>query len=75
MTLNELMPGEKARVIKVEGSGAVRRRILDLGITKGSTLCVRKLAPLKDPMEITIRGYELSLRKSECETIVVERLA
>ena len=60
------------KVKKIEGSGAVRRRIMDMGITKGSEIYVRKVAPLGDPIEINIRGYELTLRKYDAEMIVVE---
>jgi len=59
-------------VVKIHGEGAVRRRIMDMGITKGVEIHVRKVAPLGDPMEITVRGYELSLRKADAESIEVE---
>ncbi|MEY8308238.1 ferrous iron transport protein A [Erysipelotrichaceae bacterium 51-3] len=74
MTLNELHPGDKARVIKIAATGALKRRIMDMGLTKGCQLLVRKLAPLGDPMEINLRGYELTLRKQECEAIQVEKI-
>ncbi|PKK39952.1 Ferrous iron transport protein A [Clostridiaceae bacterium JG1575] len=64
--------GTKVTVVKLHGQGAVRRRIMDMGITKGVDVFVRKVAPLGDPMEITVRGYELSIRKSEAELIEVE---
>ena len=70
--LNEVKCGETVKVKKVEGAGAVRRRIMDMGITKGSEVYVRKVAPLGDPIEINIRGYELSLRKYDAEIIIVE---
>ncbi|EKY28423.1 ferrous iron transport protein A [Clostridium celatum] len=70
--LNEVKCGETVKVKKVEGAGAVRRRIMDMGITKGSEVYVRKVAPLGDPIEINIRGYELSLRKYDAEMIIVE---
>lgn len=70
--LKEIKCGETVKVKKIEGSGAVRRRIMDMGITKGSEVYVRKVAPLGDPIEINIRGYELSLRKFDAEMIVVE---
>ena len=70
--LNEVKCGETVKVKKVEGAGAVRRRIMDMGITKGSEIYVRKVAPLGDPIEINIRGYELTLRKYDAEMIVVE---
>lgn len=73
-TLKDLKPGDKARVVKIHGSGAVKRRIMDMGVTKGSEFLVRKVAPLGDPVEINIRGYELTLRKNEGEIIEVETL-
>ncbi len=72
MTLREAKVGQTVRVAKLEGAGAVKRRIMDMGITKGESIYVRKVAPLGDPIEITIRGYELSLRKADAEMIVVE---
>lgn len=71
-TLKDVPVGQSARVLKVGGEGPLRRRILDMGITKGFSVYVRKLAPLGDPMELTVRGYELSIRKSEAEVIEVE---
>lgn len=71
-TLKEIKCGQTVKVKKVEGVGAVRRRIMDMGITKGSEIYVRKVAPLGDPIEINIRGYELTLRKYDAEMIVVE---
>ena len=70
--LREIPVGGKARVIKIHGEGAVKRRIMDMGITKGVEIFVRKVAPLGDPIEITVRGYELSLRKADAESIEVE---
>ncbi len=70
-TLRELRPCERATVIKVNGGGAIRRRIMDMGITKGVEVCVRKLAPLGDPMEINVRGYELSIRKADAQMVEV----
>lgn len=70
--LKEAKVGETVRVVKLRGEGAVKRRIMDMGITKGVEVCVRKVAPLGDPIEITVRGYELSLRKADAETIEVE---
>lgn len=70
--LNDVRVGETAVVVKILGEGALRRRLLDMGITKGVKVLVRKLAPLGDPMQIHVRGYELSLRQSEAERIVVE---
>ena len=71
-TLKDVKVGKTARVVKVHGEGAVRRRIMDMGITKGVEIYVRKLAPLGDPIEMTVRGYELSLRKADAEMIEVE---
>lgn len=70
-TLKDVKVGHSARVLKVNGEGAVKRRIMDMGITKGITIKVRKVAPLGDPMELTVRGYELSLRKADAEMIEV----
>lgn len=72
LVLKDIKCGENAKVIKLIGEGAVKRRIMDMGITKGTIVTVRKVAPLGDPMEITVRGYELSLRKADAENIVVE---
>ncbi len=71
-TLRDVKIGHKARVVKVNGEGAIRRRIMDMGITRGVEIYVRKSAPLGDPIEIMVRGYELSLRKADCEMIEVE---
>ncbi len=71
-TLKDTAVGETVRVEKVHGQGAVRRRILDMGITKGVEIFVRKVAPLGDPMELNVRGYELSVRKADAEMIEVE---
>ena len=71
-TLKEVKCGQTVRVKKIEGVGAVRRRIMDMGITKGSEVYVRKVAPLGDPIEVNIRGYELTLRKLDAEMIIVE---
>lgn len=70
-TLKQLKIGGTGTVAKVQGSGAVRRRIMDMGITKGVEIYVRKVAPLGDPMEINVRGYELSLRKADAEMVVM----
>ena len=70
--LREVPVGGNARVVRIHGEGAVKRRIMDMGITKGVEICVRKVAPLGDPIEITVRGYELSLRKADAESIEVE---
>lgn len=70
--LREVSVGGKAKVVKIHGEGAVKRRIMDMGITKGVEIFVRKVAPLGDPIEITVRGYELSIRKADAESIEVE---
>lgn len=70
--MNAVKIGETVRVVKVCGEGALKRRIMDMGITKGIDVYVRRLAPLGDPMEITVRGYELTLRKADAERIEVE---
>ena len=70
-TVKDMKTGQKANVIKVHGEGALRRRIMDMGITKGVEITLRKLAPLGDPMELTVRGYELSLRKADAEMIEI----
>ena len=75
MTLKDAKVGETVRVIKLQGEGALRRRIMDMGLTKGVEIYVRKLAPLGDPMELTLRGYELSLRKADAEMVQVESVS
>ena len=70
-TLRETKCGSTVKVVKLHGEGAVKRRIMDMGITKGSEIYVRKVAPLGDPVEITVRGYELSLRKADADSIDV----
>jgi ferrous iron transport protein A len=72
MTLKEIPIGQSAKVIKLCGEGPVKRRIMDMGITKGVEVFVRKVAPLGDPIEVTVRGYELSLRKEDAQMIEVE---
>lgn len=71
-TLRETAVGQTVTVKKLTGEGPVKRRIMDMGITKGVTVYVRKVAPLGDPVEITVRGYELSLRRADAEMVVVE---
>lgn len=71
-TLNKIKCGKTVTVLRITGQGAVKRRIMDMGITKGTTVYVRKTAPLGDPVEITVRGYELSLRKVDAQMIEVE---
>ena len=71
-TLKEVQCGNTVKVTKLTGEGPVKRRIMDMGITKGVEVFVRKVAPLGDPVEVTVRGYELSLRKADAEMILVE---
>ena len=71
-TLKDVAVGDQAVVKRLNGEGALKRRIMDMGVTKGVEIFVRRVAPLGDPMEVTVRGYELSLRKAEAESIVVE---
>lgn len=73
-TLKNIEVGQSAKVLKIHGEGAIKRRILDMGITKGAKLSVHKVAPLGDPIQITVRGYELSIRKDDAELIEVERI-
>ncbi|NLF80021.1 MAG: ferrous iron transport protein A [Clostridia bacterium] len=70
-TLKDVKIGETATVVKLHGEGAIKRRIMDMGVTRGADIYVRKVAPLGDPMEITIRGYELSIRKHDAEMVEV----
>ena len=72
MTLREVKVGDKCTVARLHGEGAVKRRIMDMGLTKGVEVFVRKVAPLGDPMELTVRGYELSIRKADAEMVEVE---
>lgn len=71
-TLKDVKSGEAVKVVKIHGEGPIKRRIMDMGITKGVEISVRKVAPLGDPMELTVRGYELSLRKVDAANIQVE---
>ena len=71
-TLKEVKSGESVTIKRLHGEGALKRRIMDMGLTKGTEVYVRKVAPLGDPMELTVRGYELSVRKSDAENIEVE---
>jgi ferrous iron transport protein A len=73
-TLKETKIGSTVKVVRLHGEGAVKRRIMDMGITKGVEVFVRKVAPLGDPIEVTVRGYELSLRKADAEMIEVKEL-
>ena len=73
-TLRDVKIGETVTVVKLHGEGAVKRRIMDMGITKGNSVFVRKVAPLGDPVEVTVRNYELSLRKADAEMIEVEEV-
>ena len=71
-TLKQAKIGETVTVVKLHGEGAVKRRLMDMGITKGVSVFIRKVAPLGDPVEVTVRGYELSLRKADADSIEVE---
>lgn len=71
-TLKQTKIGQTVKVVKLHGEGAIKRRIMDMGITKGTDIYIRKVAPLGDPIEVTVRGYELSLRKADAEMIEVE---
>ena len=71
-TLRDVKVGDSATVVKLEGLGAVRRRIMDMGITKGTNILVKKVAPLGDPLELTVRGYQLSIRKADAQKILVD---
>lgn len=73
-TLKTVPVGETCKVVKLHGEGAVKRRIMDMGITKGTEVHIRKIAPLGDPVEVTVRGYELSLRKADAEMVEVDNL-
>lgn len=72
VTLKEAKCGQTVRVVKIHGEGAVKRRIMDMGITKNTEIYIRKVAPLGDPVEVTVRGYELSLRKADAEMVEVQ---
>jgi ferrous iron transport protein A len=71
-TLRQAKVGQTVKVVKLHGEGAVKRRIMDMGITKGTEVYIRKVAPLGDPVEVTVRGYELSLRKADADMIEIE---
>ena len=71
-TLRDVKVGETVKVVKLHGEGAIKKRIMDMGLTKGTEVYVRKVAPLGDPVEVTVRGYELSIRKADAEMIEVE---
>ncbi|MGN1328831.1 MAG: ferrous iron transport protein A [Eubacterium sp.] len=71
-TLRQVSIGDTVRVVKIHGQGAIKRRIMDMGITKGVEVNIRKVAPLGDPIEVTVRGYELSIRKADADMIEVE---
>ena len=71
MTLKDIKPGNAAKIARINGAGPVKRRIMDMGLTKGTEVTVRKVAPLGDPIELTVRGYELSIRKDEAAAIDV----
>ena len=72
MTLKEVKPGATVKVVKISGEGAVKRRIMEMGLTKGIEVFVRKVAPLGDPVEVTVRDYELSVRKADAELVEVD---
>ena len=72
MTVKDVKPGKTVRITKISGEGAIKRRIMDMGLTKGTEVFVRKVAPLGDPVEITVRSYELSVRKYDAELVEVE---
>ena len=71
-TLRDVRIGDTVKTVKLQGEGAVKRRIMDMGITRGTEIYVRKVAPLGDPIEVTVRGYELSIRKADAEMVEVE---
>lgn len=71
-TLKDATVGSTVKVVKLNGEGAIKRRIMDMGITKGTELYIRKVAPLGDPVEVTVRGYELTIRRDDAEIIVIE---
>ena len=71
-TLKQAKVGDRVRVVKLHGEGAVKRRIMDMGLTKGVEVYIRKVAPLGDPVDVTVRGYELSIRKADAEMIEIE---
>ena len=73
-TLKQAAIGDTVKVVKLHGEGAVKRRIMDMGITRGAEVHIRKVAPLGDPIEVTVRGYELSLRKADAQMIQVEKI-
>lgn len=72
MTLKEVKPGATVKVVKISGEGAIKRRIMEMGLTKGIEVFVRKVAPLGDPVEVTVRDYELTVRKADAELVEVE---
>ena len=72
-TLNDVKVGNTVSVVRLHGEGAVKKRLMDMGLTKGTSIAVRKLAPLGDPIEVTVRGYELSIRKADAENIEIKR--
>lgn len=71
-TLNEMRVGENTKIVRLHGEGAIKRRMMDMGLTKGTEVYIRKVAPLGDPIELTVRGYELSVRKEDAKQIEVE---
>lgn len=73
-TLKECRPGDKVVIVRISGEGAVKRRLMDMGVTRGAEMLVRKVAPLGDPIEVNIRGYELTFRKAEAGNIIIQKL-
>ncbi|AJS59698.1 FeoA family protein [Paenibacillus sp. IHBB 10380] len=73
LTLKDCSPGDKAVIIAIKGEGPVRRRLMDMGVTRGTEVIVRKVAPMGDPIEVNIRGYELTFRKAEADNIVIQK--
>ncbi|OAB48281.1 FeoA family protein [Paenibacillus antarcticus] len=73
-TLNECRPGDKVVIVRVGGEGPVKRRLMDMGITRGAEILVRKVAPMGDPIEVNIRGYELTFRKADASNIMIQKL-
>ena len=73
-TLKECRPGDKVVIVRVSGTGPVKRRLMDMGVTRGAEILVRKVAPMGDPIEVNIRGYELTFRKAEADNIIIHKI-
>lgn len=73
-TLKECRPGDKVVIVRISGEGPVKRRLMDMGVTRGAEMLVRKVAPMGDPIEVNIRGYELTFRKAEASNIIIQKL-